>query len=215
MLQIAQANVEAWFGVNAPFVAHQADITYDRFTELVTRNVIGEGAGKTINLVLAVGGTFANLHSPDSAMRVIRDSLNRNDLFIYDRKLDNEAARNYFDFSVGDKVAALDIKSKMVLELLNIEDSFYDVEIGFNELHKERYIRIRLKVALKIKFSFDEGERIVGFNKNDTIMLWRSWHQNVQEVLAQLNRNEFDVLQTSLTEDKNYVLTISRIKSER
>lgn len=215
MLEIAEDNIKTWFGAKVPFATRQADITYDRFTELVTGNVIGKNAEKTINIVLAVGGTFSNLYSPDSALRVIRDSLNRNDLFIYDRKLDNEVARNYFDFNVGDKVAVLDAQSKMVLELLNIEDSFYDVEVGFNELYKQRYIRIRLKVALEIKFDFNEGERIIEFNKNDTILLWRSWHQNIQEVLTQLGRNEFDVLQSSLTEDKNYVLTVSRIKSER
>lgn len=215
MLKIAQRNIEKWFGSKVPFAGHLADISYDRFAELAASDVIGPDAGETVNLVLAVGGTFANLHTPDNALRVIRDSLNQKDLFIYDRKLDNAAARSYFDFSVDDKVAAIDIKSKMVLDLLNIDESFYDVEMGFNEADKERYIRIRLKVALTIKFAFEEGERIVEFNKNDDILLWRSWHQNVQDVLQQLNRTEFNVLQTSLTDDEKYVLTISRVKSKR
>ena len=215
MLKIAQRNIEKWFDSKVPFVGHLADISYARFTELAASDVIGPDASETINLVLAVGGTFANLHTPDNALRVIRDSLNQKDLFIYDRKLDNESARSYFDFSVDDKVAAIDIKSKMVLDLLNIDESFYDVEMGFNEADKERFIRIRLKVALTIKFAFEEGKRIVEFNKNDDILLWRSWHQNVQDVLQQLNRTEFSVLQTSLTEDEKYVLTISRVKSKR
>ncbi|HEV2403390.1 MAG TPA: L-histidine N(alpha)-methyltransferase [Candidatus Saccharimonadales bacterium] len=215
MLEIAKHNIQDWFGSSVSFEDYEADINYDRFTELLVEDTIGKDAKATINLVLALGGTFANLRSPDGAFKIIHDSMNRNDLLLYNLKLDSEAARQYFDFGIGKKLPPLDAKAKMIIDLLNIDGSFYDVEMGFDEQQRERYIRIRLKVALTIRFAFEKGERTIEFNKNDTILLWRYRHQNAEEVSQQLDRNDFDVLQTSQTEDKDYLLTVSRVKRGR
>lgn len=214
MLKIAKRNIQDWFGSKVSFEGYEADINYDRFTELLAEDAIGKNAKDTVNIVIALGGTFANLRSPDGAFKIIHDSMNRNDLLVYNLKLDSEAARRYFDFGIGKKLPPLDAKAKMIIDLLNIDESFYDVEMGFDEQQRERYIRIRLKVALTIKFAFEKGERLIEFNKNDTILLWRYWHQSVQEVTEQLDRNDFDILQTSQTEDKDYLLTISRVKCD-
>jgi uncharacterized SAM-dependent methyltransferase len=214
MLAIAKRNVMAWFGTAVSFEGYVADINHDRFTELLAVDAVGKDARSTINLIIALGGTFTNLRSPDGAFKTIHDSMNRNDLFVYSLKLDSDAARRYFDFGIDANMSALNIKSKMVLEMLGLDESFYDVEMGFDQERRERYTRIRLKIALTIHFELENGERSVVFNKNDTILLWRSWHQGVRDVIGQLDRNDFDVLQTSLTEDKEYLLTVSRVKSE-
>jgi uncharacterized SAM-dependent methyltransferase len=215
MLKIAERNVHKWFGDTVPFESYEADINYDRFTELLSEYTIGESANDTINIVLVLGGTFANLRSPNGAFKIIHDSMNRNDLFIYNLKLDTEAARHYFDFDTARNVPALDLKSKLILDMLGIEDAFYDVEVGYDAERRERFMRLRLKVELKIKFVFEKGERILAFDKNETILVWRFWHQNVQDVVNQLYLNDFDILQSNLTEDKQYLLTISRVSSER
>ena len=215
MLKIAERNVRSWFGDTIPFEAYEADINYDRFAELLNEYTIGESAEDTINVVLALGGTLANLRSPNGAFKIIHDSMNRNDLLLYNLKLDTEAARHYFDFDTAHNIPALDLKSKMILDMLNIEESFYDVEVGYDPVRKERYMRLRLKVELKIKIVFETGERILAFDKNETILVWRFWHQNVQDVVNQLYLNDFDILQSNLTEDKQYLLTISRVTSER
>lgn len=215
MLQIAERNIKKWFGGMITFEAHQGDINYDRFTNIVSEYTLGGNAESTINVVLVLGGTLTNLRSPNGAFRIIHDSMNRNDLLIYSLKLDSESARRYFDFDTARNIPALNIKSKMVLDLLNIDESFYDVEVGYDPDRKERYMRIRLKVELKIEFDLEKGERILTFDKNEAILVWRSWHQNVQDVTNQLYKNDFDILQSSLTENKEYLLTVSRVKSER
>ena len=86
--------------------------------------------------------------------------------------------------------------------------------MGYDDQQRARYMHIRLKVALKITFSLEKGDRIIEFNKNDTILVWRYWHQSAQEVITQLAYNNFDVLQTSQTEDKDYLLTVSRVKCD-
>ena len=123
-------------------------------------------------------------------------------------------SREYFDLGIRAKSAPLDAHKKMLVDLLNIDESLYDVEMGYDEQRRERYMHLRLKVALEITFSFEKGSRVIEFNKNDTILVWRYWHQSSQEVMAQLAHNSFDVLQTSQTEDKDYLSTVSRVKSD-
>lgn len=213
MIEIAGRNIQKWFGGAVQFEGLEMDINYDRFNDVLATEVMGPEAKDTINVVLAFGGTLTNLRSPDGAMKVIHDSMNRNDLFIYTRKLDTQSSRRYFDFSIAHQAPTLDQKSKMVLDALNLDDSLYETEMGYDPDLHARYMRVRLKVSLTMKFTFESGERLIEFNKNDTILVWRSWHQSTEDVLARLTRNDFDVLQLSHTEDKGFLLTISRVKS--
>jgi len=133
---------------------------------------------------------------------------------MHNLKLDSKTSRQYFDLGLRTKSTLFDVHERMMIDLLNIDESLYDVEVGYDAQQCQRYIRIRLKVALGITFSLDKGERVIEFNKNDTILVWRYWHQTAQQVTDQLSRNGFDTLQVSQTEDKDYLLTISRVKRE-
>jgi uncharacterized SAM-dependent methyltransferase len=215
MLKIVKSNVNKWFGDAVPFVGFNGDINYDRFIELLAQDSVGQNAKSTINVVIALGGTFANLRSPNDAFKTIRNSMNRQDILVYNLKLDSKRTRQYFDLGIRAESTPLDAHKKMVVDLLNIDESLYNVEVGYDDQQRERYMQLRLKVAMTITFTLEKGDRTVEFNKNDTILVWRYWHQNVQDVVRQLNHNDFDVLQTSLTEDKDYLLTVSRVKSER
>ena len=215
ILKVTKHNIESWFGSQVSFEGHEIDINHDRFTSLLIDGVLGEAAKDVTNIVLALGGGFSNLHSPDDAFKTIRSSMNRQDLLVYNLKLDSKTSRQYFDLGIRTESTPLDVHKKMLVDLLNIDESLYDVEVGYDDQRRERYMHIRLKVALAITFLLDKGDRVIEFNKNDTILVWRYWHQSAQEVVTQLTYNNFDVLQTSQTEDKDYLLTISRVKSER
>jgi uncharacterized SAM-dependent methyltransferase len=214
MLNIAKRNVEKWFGSKVTFEGHEIDINYDRFANYLADDMLGKGTKDVINVVLAFGGGFCNLRSPDDAFKTIRSSMNRQDVLVYNLKLDSKTSRQYFDFGNHTETTPLDAHSKMLVDLLNIDESLYDVEMGYDDQLRQRYIRIRLKVALEITFSFEKGDRVVEFNKNDTILVWRYWHHSAQEVFAQLAHNNFDILQTSQTEDRDYLLTMSRVKCD-
>ncbi len=86
--------------------------------------------------------------------------------------------------------------------------------MGFDGILNERYIKVNLKIALSIQFTFDGGERIISFNKGDSILLWRHRHQNIVEMVQMLRESEFMTLQTSQATDQQSVLTISRIKHD-
>lgn len=214
ILKVANRNIESWFGSKVSFEAHELDINHDRFTDLLAEGALGKGAKDVVNVVLALGGGFSNMRSPDDAFKTIRSSMNRQDLLVYNLKLDSKTSRQYFDLGIRTESTPLDAHKKMLVDLLNIDESLYDVEVGYDDQWRERYMHIRLKVALAITFSLEKGDRVVEFNKNDTILVWRYWHQSAQEVMTQLTHNHFDVLQTSQTEDKDYLLTVSRVKCD-
>jgi len=215
ILKVAERNIKSWFGGKVAFEGHELDINYDRFTHLLADETLGEGSKDVVNVVLALGGGFSNMRAPDDAFKTIRNSINRQDLLIYNLKLDSKRSRQYFDLGIRTKSTPLDAHKKMLVDLLNIDESLYDVEIGYDGQHRERFMSITLKVALAITFSFEKGDRVIEFNKNDSILVWRYWHQSAQEVITQLTHNDFDVLQTSQTEDKDYLLTVSRVKCDR
>lgn len=214
MLEIVERNIKRWFGSKVSFEGHQIDIKHDRFASLIAEYALGENADNVVNIIASFGAGFSNLRSPDDAFKTVRSSMNRQDIFVHNLKLDTKTSRQYFDLGLRTKSSLFDVHERMMVDLLNIDESLYDVEVGYDEQQRQRYIRIRLKVALRITVSLEKGDRIIKFNKNDTILVWRYWHQSVQDVIKQLHKNDFDVLQTSLTEDKDYLLTVSRVKSE-
>lgn len=215
MLKIAEKNINEWFEGRVQYEGYQLDINYDRFRNLLAEEYVKKDSKDTVNLVLVFGGTLGNLRSPDDALKAIRDSMGRNDLLIHTQKLDTETTRRFFDFNLEQGTASLAPNHRFIFDLLNIDESFYSAEMGFDQERRERFIRVRLKVAVTIKFEFGDGERLVEFNKNDTILLWRYWHQDAFEVLRQFEFCDFNPLQVSQTEDREYVLTISQIKSEQ
>jgi hypothetical protein len=213
MLKIAEDNINQWFEGKVNFEGKQLDINYDRFSSVISNEYMTKEGKDTINLVLVLGGTLGNLRAPDGALKVIHDSMGRKDLLIHTIKLDTETTRRYFDFSADAQLQPLAPQYKFIVDLLNIDPSYYNVEMGYDEEHMHRFLRIRLKVALTINFDFDGIERVVDLNKDDSILMWRYVHQDMFATLDQLRRTEFHPLHASLTDDAEYLLSISRINS--
>jgi len=213
MIEIARRNIGQWFNHKVPFEGFQADITHERFGSLLAEEYLQDG-NETISLILFLGGRRVNKKKTDGAFETINDSMNRHDLLVYTDKLDSEASRNYFDFNPGADASRLAPNHRFIFDLLNIDESFYDVERGFDQRRGHRYIRVRLKVALRINFSFDIGEHSVELEKGETILLWRAWEVSAQDIIDQQERTDFHVLQASQSEDQGYILTVSRVKAE-
>ncbi len=214
MLEIARANIEKWFEGKVEFEGYELDINYDRFANILATESLGGDAKDTLNLMLFLGGTPYNFRDPDGAFRIIRDSMDRNDLLIYTDKLDSEASRRYFDFNNEPGKTRLAPNHRFIFNLLNIDESFYDVEMGYDEYIHQRYIRVRLKVSLNIKFKFDMGERILELNKGEAILLWRFWQQSALDLERRFDKNGFYTLHSSQTADRQYIMTISQVKCE-
>ncbi len=213
MLSIAERNIKKWFGNKVTFEGYPLDITYVRFADILAKDYLRSGASDTANLVLFLGGTPHNFRNPDDAFRAINESMNPNDLLIYTHKLETGDVRpEWFDHDVKAKKSTLAPRHRLVFDLLNIDESFYDVEVGFDKDTRQRYARTRLKVALTLKFDFVDGERILEFEKGDTILLWRLWQMLSSDVMDQFERNGFYVLHASQSEDHKYILAVAEVK---
>jgi SAM-dependent methyltransferase len=215
MLRIAESNIKEWFGDKVKFEGYIRDIGFERFDDLLVDDMLGNEANQTINVMLLLGATPTNFINPSDILKVVYGSMGNDDLLIYSDKYDTEVSRQYFDFSIQPGSTGLSPKYSAMLRLLNIDESLYDVEMGFNEQKRMRYVRIRLKAALTIKFTFENSERNVSLEKNDTILLLRVWHNTMLEHISAFEKTGFKLLQASTTKDRQYLLTISGVEVEQ
>jgi uncharacterized SAM-dependent methyltransferase len=214
ILKIARSNVEKWFGDKVAFEGYEQDINYDRFSKLLANEYVKHDAKDTVNLILLLGGTLSNMRYSDGGYRVVHDSMGINDLLIHTTKLDTEYTRRFFDFDIQPGETRLAPIHRLVVDLLNIDPAFYDVEMGYDSKWHQRFEQIKFKVALSITFSFPTGKRTVELNKGDAVLVWRGLQQTADDVKEQFDRNDFYLLQTSQTENQEYILTISRVKRD-
>lgn len=211
MLDIAEKNITEWFGGRVNFEGHLRDMGFERFDDLLISDMLGSRSEETINLVLLLGATPANFRNPTDILKVTYGSLGNNDLFVYTDKRDTEAARRYFDFGSQAGAAQLSPNHSFILSLMNIDPSIYEPEMGYDSAKRMRYIRIRLNTALTIQFKFRGVERSVNLEKGDTILLFRYWHQTVLELISDFEEVGFTLLHSSLTNNREYLLTISGV----
>jgi uncharacterized SAM-dependent methyltransferase len=208
LLDLAEHNVNDWFKGEIEFEGYIRDINYDRFDDLVVSESFGLTSSSTINLVFFLGGTISNFRQPNRAISTIHDSMGKNDLLIFSKKIDTEQSRRYFEMAVKGNQ-----EIDLVLKLLNIEESMYTIEQSFDEKLMSRRVSVKLKIALAIKFELYGQEKIVEFNKGDEILLWRARHETTRQTIEQFDDNGFELLGACRSKDKDYLLLISQIRS--
>lgn len=212
MLGIAERNIKEWFDGAVRFEGYERDITNEQFDDLLVGDMLDEDADQTINLVLLLGGTSVNFRASNDAFKPIFNSMHRNDLLIHTLKPDTQASRRYLDLGPKPGSISLAPNFKYILDLLNIDDSLYEVESGFDDESKMRYVRVRLKAALQIQFNLGgTKKREVSLEKNEAILLFRAWHLSTPEIITELGKAGFTFLHASLTEDRQYFLSISGV----
>lgn len=209
MLATAKKNIDSWFNGKIKFEGYVKDFGHDRFDDLLVKDQF-DNSDSVINLVFFLGGTLNNLREPDQALKTIHDGLSKKDVLLLSKKLDTQRSRMHFDVAGPGGMAIT-----LVLELLNIDDSYYEIEQIFDEDKMAREVKARLKIAIALEFNLDGQKRTVEFNKDDSILLWRARHQGTLEALDQLHDNGFEVLSATRSKDQDYLLTISKIRTER
>lgn len=214
MLEIAERNIKSWFGDTIEFEGYVRDINYERFDDLLAPDSFSQTAS-VINVVLFLGSTIASFRTPHPSLYTIRESIGKNDLFVFSMKLDSANSRRYFDFDSGDSSnLILSQQDAFILELLNIDSSLYEVEQFFDEKRMARRIQVRLKVALSIEFQLEGKSRVINLNKGEAILLWQHKHLSNLGTIEQFDEDGFDLLQAMRSKDQECLLTISKIKTD-
>jgi uncharacterized SAM-dependent methyltransferase len=215
MIDVATRNIQSWFGSAVTFDAHVRDITEDRFADLLIDDYFSDDPHAPANVVLLLGGTLANLRLPAEALHTIYASMGSKDFFIYSKKLDTENSRQFFDFSVEPQIQPLSRQNQLMLSLLGIDETLYEVEHVYDDQLRERIIRLRLTKPLTIEFDLSGTKRSIELHKDETILVWRSWQQSATDVTSQLETSGFKILHASKTIDHEYLLTVSQIRTGR
>ena len=210
MLNITANNVDRWFGGAVATEKVIADVRNQPLYSLV-----GDTDASTINLFFMVAGPLVNFEDAQRVLSTISGSMSQQDLFITTTKRDTAQTRNYYDFNVRADATLLGFNSQYLLDLLNIEPSFYEVEQAYDKYASQKVLKVRLKVNVAIEFSMHGIQRTVELEKNDSILMWRAKRYSDEELVAQLSSAGFSQLLFAQSPDQELRLTISRPKSLR
>jgi uncharacterized SAM-dependent methyltransferase len=214
MLDLAKKNLETWFPEGINFEGYVKDMNFDKFEDILFDNVYVKTNKKLLNLILVLGSTHAVQRFISKPLETVKFSMGTSDLFLCTAKLDTPKTRRYFDFSTdsSDSMADFIQQERVLLNMLNIDESFYNIKPYFSEVQNSRIISIELKVDLQINFDFDGFHKEVFFNNSDNIVVWRAEHQTYEDVIKQFSKLGFEILHTSRSSDQEEMLIISKIK---
>jgi uncharacterized SAM-dependent methyltransferase len=213
MLDVAERNVREWFGGKITFERYVKDINYERFADILRADTFGAGAETTANIFIFFGTTITNFREPDQVLHTIRNSMGKNDVLLTHLKLDTPKARRFFDFNLKDDKTILSQQDKFILDLMNIDNSYYDVEQFYDTNLRSRIIQARFKVAISIDFAIDGLQKTVELHKGEVILLWRAWHFNDYEIINKFDENNFTLLQATKSDNEEFLLLINRLRS--
>ncbi|HKU18808.1 MAG TPA: hypothetical protein VJP80_06070 [Candidatus Saccharimonadales bacterium] len=212
MLDIAEKNSIEWFGKKATFEKYVRDISCEKFPEVLAANSFNQDGSRTLNLVLSLTGDGSNLRHPEHMFRTLSESMRKEDVLIFGEKLDTENSRRFFDFNIHTDKAVLPYYNKIVIDRLAIDPSLYEIEHFFDKEEKCRFTQIRLKTDITLHFKTNTYQKALNFKKGETIKLWRFHQHSFQDVVDLHTCNNLDIMRTSLSEDKEYVLSMSRLR---
>jgi SAM-dependent methyltransferase len=208
MLGIAERNIGEWFGDRIAFEGYVRDITYERFNDLLVDDMLAKDADDVLNLVLILGDLHVNFRDFVDPFRTIYGSMDSKALLLCTTKPDTETSRHYFEFSVNPGENKLASSHTLLFDLFSLTEDLYDVEMDFDIELRMRYVRIRLKTSLTIRFRFKGSVHDVNLEKGSTILVLRVWHLTPVDTINELKRVGLTLLQSSMTKDRNYLLTI-------
>jgi uncharacterized SAM-dependent methyltransferase len=214
LLSTTEQNVTEWFK-KSDFNIKKCicDIGSGSFAESLATSSFDEDASSTLNLVLFLGSTVVNFRDPDQVLSNLRRSLGKDDLLISSLKLDSSRSRRFFDFNTDDHKSPLSLFDKFVLDLLSIDESFYEVEQFYDAQREARIIQIRLQITLAIEFKSGDYQKIVEIQKGEVIEILFAKHYSYQKIIDIYARNGLNLLQAVVSDTHEHILLITKVKS--
>lgn len=213
MLDLSENKIREWLPKDIKVEKYVRDIDHDHFIDILTCNSFDDDASKTANIILFLAGPIVNFREPLQALKVIRESMSKEDILITTLKRDTPQARRFFDFNTDSDKNILNYHSRHLLELLNIEDSFYDVEQSFNEHKMLRSICLCLKLDLSLTFKVNDYSKTIELKKAQKILVFRSWHQSDMSIMSQFDLADYSLLLMTKSLDDQLIFIAAKRKT--
>lgn len=213
MLDISEKHVEQWFEGKLKLEKYVRDLDFEPIHDILTKDSYKNDASATINLVLFLAGPIKNFKNTDRVLQTFRNSLGKEDLLITTFKRDTLQAREFFDFNIEADKKLFNIHDTLLLHLLNIDESFFEVEQLFDPTERLRRFQVRLKIDLSIQFELGGFQKIIHLTKGDVILLVRVWHFPDDIMIRHFHNNRFKLQLIAKSMDDELMLLVTRARS--
>jgi len=211
MLSFSEKNINEWFGGKLLTEKYVRDLGFERFRDILARDSFGLDAKETVNLLFLVGGPLVNFKNPQELLSTIYNSMGKNDYLTITLKRDTERTRRFFDFNLKKDESLLSLHDGLLLKLLNIEPSYYELEQSFDEKSKLRTMAAILRKDLSIAFELSNFKKKINLKKGDRLPVWWSWHHSDEDIIARLTTAGFDIQSILKSSDNQLIcLTVKR-----
>lgn len=205
MLDIAAKNVDRWFSGAVVTEKVIADVRHRPLNDIV-----GEVDGSTINIFMMVAGPIVNFQHPERVLQTVNASMGKDDLLITTIKRDLPKTRSFFDFNIKSDDSLLGFRRLKFLELLNIDESLYEIEQQYDDKTNMRLMGIKPIINLTIMFNLAGIKKAVELERGDKILMWRAHCMTDNALLGHLNDAGFSQLLAIQSTDNEVLLTLSR-----
>jgi uncharacterized SAM-dependent methyltransferase len=212
LLKITERNVAEWFNNEVLTEMHILDISHERFGELLSESY-GSDASSTLNIVLFLGGTIGNFREPFTSLQAIRESLGKDDILITSDEFDNENARKFFGSANLETFSNVSLRNQLLLELLGLDETMYEMEHVFDEKIKSHLVRARLKTEIIINIRSLNYQKQIRFDKGEHILVFRMWEWTNNELVELYEKAGLTQLRMTKLPNNEYVLLVSQVNT--
>lgn len=211
MLDISEKNIIPWVNEEITVEKHIKDLSCERFDEILNIDSFGDDGQETINLVFLVAGPIVNFHDPQDVLKIIHDSIGKNDLLITSLKRDTPETRSFFNFNLKNDKSLLNPHDNLLFKLLNIDSSFYELRQVFSKAEKIRYLEALTNRDLSIEFETGKFKKIVTIEKGQALPIWWSWHHTDKDILNRFELAGFGVERMIKSRDSQMIMLTAKI----
>jgi len=208
MIEITEANLRSWFP-DLPIEMHVRDFSRETFGDLATQaHDPATQQSSAINVVLMLGGQMSNFKDPVPVLSLVNRSMSADDILITNFKLGIPEVKKQLAF-----ISGYQTRAEILLNLMGVDRSLYDAEIGFDEEEKVRYSRIKFNRAITIEITTPLGSWFVPFKKDDKVLTFRAHYNEPSNILEDIFvRAGFNPLMTSQRVDHQGMLLVADTK---
>ena len=213
MLELSESRIRQWLPNNIKIEKYVKDLDHDHFIDILTQNSFDDEASNTVNIILFLAGPIVNFREPLQVLNIIRESMCKEDILITTLKRDTPQARRFFDFNTYSDKNILNYHSRHLLDLLNIQNSFYEVEQSFDEHKMLRSICLCLKLDLSLTIEVSNYSRVIELKKGQKILVFRSWHHSDKSIMDRFDLADYNLLLMTKSIDDQLIFIAAKRKT--
>lgn len=205
LAKIAEKNVKSWLpNLSAGTFIHdfeRYDISDTLFENKLKDNVV--------NLIFLFGGTYGNLEDRGKFLRLLRHSLDDEDLLIISDKITNKKALSSFGH-LTDYLKSI----TWLPELLGIDVDKCQINQKYESKIESRAMFLRVDKDYEIEFKIKGSIKKVEIFEGEEIRLWKHHMSTLSEVLLELNDADLNLIHSTTTPNLSHLLFVCEPKKE-